>query len=112
MATLLGTAEVAVVPSLYEGFSLPAVEAMACATPLVATRAGALPEVAGEDGEAALLVPPGDVEQLVSALGALLDQPERRASMGRAGWRRVQERFTWRAAAEGTVRCYGEAMGC
>jgi glycosyltransferase involved in cell wall biosynthesis len=50
------------------------------------------------------------VEQLVSALGALFDHPERRASMGRAGWRRVQERFTWRAAAKGTVRCYHEAL--
>jgi glycosyltransferase involved in cell wall biosynthesis len=111
MARLLRTAEVAVVPSLYEGFSLPAVEAMACATPLVATRAGALPEVVGDDGGAAVLVAPGDVEQLVVALGELLDQPERRVSMGRAGWRRVQERFTWRAAAEGTVRVYQEAMG-
>ena len=110
MATLLGTAEVAVVPSLYEGFSLPAVEAMACATPLVATTAGALPEVVGTDGEAAVLVAPGDVEQLVAAVGALLDHPERRAGMGRAGWRRVQQRFTWRAAAEGTVRCYREAI--
>jgi glycosyltransferase involved in cell wall biosynthesis len=110
MARVLGTAEVAVVPSLYEGFSLPAVEAMACATPLVATTAGALPEVVGTDGEAAVLVPPGDVEKLVAALGALLDDPERGAAMGRAGWRRVQERFTWRAAAEGTVRCYQEAL--
>jgi glycosyltransferase involved in cell wall biosynthesis len=110
LAAILATAEVAVVPSLYEGFSLPAVEAMACATPLVATRAGALPEVVGTDAACAELVTPGDVEELVSTLGGLLDQPERRAAMGRAGWRRVQERFTWRAAAEATVRCYQEAI--
>jgi glycosyltransferase involved in cell wall biosynthesis len=110
LTDLLASAQVAVVPSLYEGFSLPAVEAMACATPLVATRAGALPEVVGTDGSCADLVTPGDVEELVSALGRLLDHPERRAAMGRAGWRRVQERFTWRAAAEATVRCYREAI--
>jgi glycosyltransferase involved in cell wall biosynthesis len=110
MATVLGTAEIAVVPSLYEGFSLPAVEAMACGTPLVASRAGALPEVVGDDGSCAVLVTPGDVEELIGALGALLDHPARRERMGRAGWRRVQERFTWRAAAEATVRCYEEAI--
>ena len=111
MAAVLGTAEVAVVPSLYEGFSLPAVEAMACGTPLVATRAGALPEVVGDDGTCAVLVTPGDVEEFVGALGELLDDPDRRARMGAAGWQRVQERFTWRAAAEATVRCYEEAIG-
>ena len=60
LAELVGSAEVACVPSLYEGFSLPAVEAMACGTPLVASRAGAIPEVVGEDGVCADLVTPGD----------------------------------------------------
>jgi glycosyltransferase involved in cell wall biosynthesis len=110
MARILGSAEIAVVPSLYEGFSLPAVEAMACGTPVVATRTGALPEVVGTDGSCAELVEPGDVEELVSALGRLLDQPERRARMGEAGRRRARDRFPWRAAAEATVRCYHDAM--
>jgi glycosyltransferase involved in cell wall biosynthesis len=110
LAAILAAAEVAVVPSLYEGFSLPAVEAMACGTPVVATRAGALPEVVGTDGSCSELVTPGDVEELVAALGGLLDHPDRREAMGRASWRRVQERFTWRAAAEATVRCYEEAI--
>ncbi|MCW2667608.1 MAG: glycosyltransferase family 1 protein, partial [Frankiales bacterium] len=69
LVELFGSAEVAVVPSLYEGFSLPAVEAMACATPLVATTAGALPEVVGPDGVTALHVPPGDPEALAAAVG-------------------------------------------
>ncbi|MQA95849.1 MAG: glycosyltransferase [Streptosporangiales bacterium] len=110
LGALLGSAQVAVVPSLYEGFSLPAVEAMACATPLVVSRAGALPEVVGADGEAALLVTPGDVEDLAARLGALLDDPELRARLGSGGWRRVQERFTWRAVAVATADCYAQTV--
>ena len=109
LAALLASAEVAVVPSLYEGFSLPAVEAMACATPLVASHAAALPEVVGEDGECARLVAPGDPEDLAATMSTLLDSGRLRARLGEAGWRRVRERFTWRAVAEQTVRCYEEA---
>lgn len=106
----LRSAEVAVVPSLYEGFSLPAVEAMACGTPLVATTGGALPEVAGPDGEAALLVPPGDPGALAASIGRLLDDPALRARLGAAGRDRVLSRFTWRAAAAATVERYRAAM--
>lgn len=107
---LYAEAEVAVVPSLYEGFSLPAVEAMACGVPLVATTGGALPEVAGEHGDTALLVPPGDVGALAAAVGEALDDPALRARVGDAGRRRVLERFTWRATAEGTVEAYRDEM--
>ncbi len=103
---LFASAEVAVVPSLYEGFSLPAVEVMACATPLVATTAGALPEVVGPDGEAALHVPPGDPEALAAAVGRVLDDPALAARLGAAGRARVTERFTWRAVAEQTAAWY------
>ena len=72
---LYAEAEVAVVPSLYEGFSLPAIEAMACGVPLVATTGGALPEVVGPDGEAALSVPTNDPSALAIAIGRLLDDP-------------------------------------
>jgi glycosyltransferase involved in cell wall biosynthesis len=97
---------VAVVPSLYEGFSLPAAEAMACGVPLVATSGGALSEVAGRDGESALVVPPGDPEALASAIRTLLDDPELGARLAEAGRRRVLERFTWKEAARGTAEQY------
>ncbi|HEX4290190.1 MAG TPA: glycosyltransferase family 4 protein, partial [Trebonia sp.] len=93
-ARVLATAEVAVIPSLYEGFSLPAVEHMASGTPLIATDAGALPEVTGE---AALLVPPGDPEELSAALGGLLDDEPARTRLGASGLARVRERFAWPA---------------
>ncbi|MDT0302357.1 glycosyltransferase family 4 protein [Streptomonospora wellingtoniae] len=110
LGELLASAEVAVVPSFYEGFSLPAVEAMASGTPLVASRAGAIPEVVGPEGEAALLTAPGDPEELAAAVGDLLDDPARRRAMGAAAWSRVQERFTWRAVAEATARRYTAAV--
>jgi glycosyltransferase involved in cell wall biosynthesis len=110
LVALMGSAEVACVPSLYEGFSLPTAELMATATPLVASRAGGIPEVVGPDGLCADLVAPGDVEQLVAALGALLDDPERRARYGAAGRRRVEELFSWRAAAVATAAAYDDAI--
>ena len=100
---LYAEAQVAVVPSLYEGFSLPAIEAMACGVPLVATTGGALPEVVGPDGEAALTVPTNDPSALAIAIGRMLDDPELRARIGEAGRNRVLDRFTWRRSAEGMV---------
>ncbi|MEU9580829.1 MULTISPECIES: glycosyltransferase family 4 protein [Streptomyces] len=110
LVDLVRSAEVACVPSLYEGFSLPAAEAMATGTPLVATTGGAIPEVAGTDGETCLAVPPGDAGALAAALGRLLDDPELRARLGAAGRARVLEHFTWKRAAEGTVAHYREAI--
>jgi glycosyltransferase involved in cell wall biosynthesis len=100
---LYAEAQVAVVPSLYEGFSLPAIEAMACGVPLVATTGGALPEVVGPDGEAALSVPTNDPSALAIAIGRLLDDAELRSRIGEAGRNRVLDRFTWRRSAEGMV---------
>src|SRR5437868_6610662 len=100
MVELYAEAEVAVVPSLYEGFSLPAVEAMSSGVPLVATTGGALPEVVGRDGETALLVPPNDPGALAVAIGRVLDDPALAERLAEAGRARVLEKSTLRARAE------------
>lgn len=106
LAVNYAQAEVAVVPSLYEGFSLPAIEAMACGVPLVATTGGALPEVVGTDGETGLLVPPDDPGALALAIGRLLDDADLRTRLGAAGRQRVLGRFTWQVTAQGTSEQY------
>jgi glycosyltransferase involved in cell wall biosynthesis len=103
---LYAEAEVACVPSLYEGFSLPAVEAMACGVPLVATTGGAVPEVVGRDNETGLLVPPGDPSALAAGILRALGDPELRARIGAAGRERALRMFTWRQTAVGTVEQY------
>ncbi|WP_326697269.1 glycosyltransferase family 4 protein [Streptomyces sp. NBC_01754] len=110
LVDLVRGAQVSCVPSLYEGFSLPAAEAMATGTPLVATTGGAIPEVTGPDGEACLAVPPGDAGALAAALGRLLGDPELRARLGAAGRARVLARFTWARAAAGTAELYRQAI--
>ena len=110
LVEVMGSAELACVPSLYEGFSLPTAELMACETPLVVSRAGAIPEVVGPEGHCADLVEPGNVEQLKDAIAALLDDPERRAALGRAGRERVLERFSWRAVARTTAAAYDDVI--
>lgn len=110
LAALFASAEVACIPSLYEGFSLPAVEAMASGTPIVASRVGALPEVVGTDGACAELVPAADVDALAGALGGLLDSPDSRRRMGRAGRERAVSVFSWEAVAAQTVRVYERAI--
>ena len=106
-SALLASAETAVVPSLYEGFSLPAVEHMASGTPLVASRTGALPEVTGD---AAVLVTPGDDEELAATLRRLHDSPAERAALADRALRRVGERFAWPAVAKATVEWYRDAI--
>jgi len=110
MVELYNEAEVAVVPSLYEGFSLPAIEAMACGAPLVATTGGALPEVVGPDGRNALTVPPGDPSALAGAIGRVLDDEALRTRLGAAGRAHVLDRFTWAEMARQTVEQYRLAI--
>lgn len=102
LADLLCSAEVACVPSLYEGFALPAIEAMACGTPLVVSDGGALPEVVGDCG---VVVPAGDSSALASALRTLLNDHQLRRELGNRGVVRASG-FTWRATAEATAQAY------
>ena len=103
---LYSEAELACVPSLYEGFSLPAIEAMSCATPLIATTGGALPEVTGTHGETCLQVPPGDSEALAQMIRTALDDPELRSRVGHAGRERVINHWSWAHTATKTVDQY------
>jgi glycosyltransferase involved in cell wall biosynthesis len=110
LVQLMGSAQLACVPSLYEGFSLPTAELMATCTPLVVSRAGAIPEVVGPDGLCADLVTPGDVGELAVAIADLLDDPERRLRYGAAGRARVEELFSWHGVAVATAAAYAEAI--
>ena len=106
LAERYAEASVAVVPSLYEGFSLPAIEAMACGVPLVATTGGALPEVVGPDGGSALVVPPADPGAIAAAIGRVLARPALARRLGAAGRARVLERFSWTRVAVATAEEY------
>jgi glycosyltransferase involved in cell wall biosynthesis len=100
-------AAVSVIPSLEEGFGIPAAEAMGCQTPVVASDAGGLPEVV-EDRVTGLIVRRGDSAALADAIGGLLADPARRAQMGRAGRERALRLFDWDRTAEQLERIYAE----
>ena len=107
---LYARSTLAVVPSLYEGFSLPAIEAMSTGICLVATTGGALPEVTGRDSDTVLSCPPGDVDALAAAIRRGLDDADLRARVGAAGRKRVVERWSWRHCAQLTVEQYREVL--
>jgi glycosyltransferase involved in cell wall biosynthesis len=100
-------ATIAVVPSLYEGFGIPAVEAMASGVPLITTSGGALPEVVGD---AAMIVPPADVAALTKAITYLFNNPEQRKKLVQVGLARVNAVFSWPKAAQEVVDIYREAI--
>lgn len=107
LARYYAEATMAVIPSLYEGFGMPAGEAMACGTPVISSAGGALPEVVGDAG---IIVPPGDENALETAIISLLDNPGKRDQLGRAGLERVKRSFTWAHAAQNTVNVYREMI--
>jgi len=111
VAKKYAAAQLAVSPSVYEGFGLPAAEAMACGVPVVGTTAGALPEVI-EDNVTGILVPPKNPRELAAAIKTLVDNPELRRKMGVAGVERVNQRFTWEKSAKATLDVYREVIGC
>jgi glycosyltransferase involved in cell wall biosynthesis len=107
---LYAESELAVVPSLYEGFSLPAIEAMSTGICLVATTGGALPEVTGTDNDTVLSCPAGDAEALAASIRRGLDNAELRNRVGAAGRARVVERWSWKHCAQLTVDQYREVL--
>lgn len=100
-------ATVAVVPSLYEGFGIPAAEAMACGVPLITTSGGALPEVVGDAG---IIVPPADAAALAKAITHLFNNADERVKYAKAGLERVNSVFSWTKAAQEVVEVYREAI--
>jgi glycosyltransferase involved in cell wall biosynthesis len=107
---LYSQTEIAVLPSLYEGFGFPAAEAMACELPVITTTAGALPEVVGKHMDTGYLVPPRDPAAIAEGIDFLLDNPDIRKKMGKAARKRVLETFTWENAARELVEMYNEAI--
>ncbi len=101
-APLYSAATVFAFPSLYEGFGMPVLEAMACGTPVVTSNSSALPEVVGDAG---LLVNPYDVDEICRGLCELLEDQGRREDLARRGLERARL-FTWRQVAEQTLRVY------
>ncbi len=107
LAQYYSAAQIAVVPSLYEGFGIPAAEAMACGTPVIATTGGALPEVVGDAG---ILVPPRSADALAAAIKQLLNDKQARQRMSDAGRKRVKDNFNWQQAARRTLEVYQEVL--
>lgn len=107
VAALLSGAVAFVFPSLYEGFGMPVVEAMACGCPVMASTTSSLPEVVGD---AALLVDPLDVHGMAEGMGRLAREPDLRASLRARGFERVK-RFSWERAARETLAVLREAAG-
>jgi glycosyltransferase involved in cell wall biosynthesis len=106
LALWYNAARLFVFPSLYEGFGLPVLEAMACGTPVITSTAASLPEVAGK---AAVLVPPDEPARIAQEMQHVLDDPQLRMEMRTAG--RIQaSRFTWRAMTDRTVETYRQAV--
>ncbi|MEM9939387.1 MAG: glycosyltransferase family 4 protein [Pseudomonadota bacterium] len=96
LAAEFNKASIAVTPSLYEGFGLPAAEAMSCGTPVIVTDGGALPEVAGDAG---IIVPKGDADALATAISNLLNDREGYQQVAAACLKRAQSRFNWQKIA-------------
>ncbi len=103
LAAEYNRASVAVCPSLYEGFGLPAGEAMACGLPVVSTNGGALPEVVGDAG---VIVPAGDAEALAAAIHNLLDSPDHAKALGVRARQRIETHFCWDAVARQLTQYY------
>ena len=105
MPALYSLAELFVYPSLYEGFGLPTLEAMACGTPVLSSNGSALAEVCGDSSR---LVDPENEEELAEAMAILLGDADLRADLSRKGLQRARD-FSWRRAAKETMAVYARA---
>ncbi len=105
---LIRGAEMLVYPSLYEGFGLPVAQAMACGTPCITSHLSATAEIAGD---AALLVDPLSVEEIRSAILRLIEHPEERARLSRAGRARAERLFRWERAARESLEFFRSVTG-
>lgn len=107
MVDYYAEASIAIVPSLYEGFGLPAGEAMSCEVPVISARGGALPEVVGDAG---ILVPTADSQAIADAIADLLENPAKREALGKAGRARIVETFSWQVAAKSLTQYYLQVL--
>ena len=110
LVKLYAQTQIALCPSLYEGFGFPAAEAMACELPVIAATGGALPEVVGQHMKTGILVPPRDPYALAEAIDYLIEHPQVRDRIGKAARERVLKTFTWENAAKQMVKVYQEAI--
>lgn len=109
LVALYNRAQIVVSPSLYEGFGLPAAEAMACGAAVIATTAGAFPEFI-DHGRTGILVPPGDAAALAAAIKSLLADPARCAQLGHAASAHIRTNFTWSRTAQRTLEVYEDVL--
>jgi glycosyltransferase involved in cell wall biosynthesis len=107
LPALYGAATAAVMPSVYEGFGLPVLEAMACGTPVVSSATSSLPELGGE---AAYYFDPYDLEGMANAIRDVWTDADLRADMSQRGLEQAA-RFSWERAANETLRVYERALG-
>jgi len=110
LISLYSKTQIALSPSLYEGFGFPAAEAMACELPVIAATGGALPEVIGEHMKTGYLVPPRDPQALADAIDFLIENPKLREKMGKEARKRVLHTFTWENAGREMEAVYREAI--
>lgn len=107
LVELYSESTIAICPSLYEGFGLPAGEAMACGVPVISSTGGALPEVIGNAG---IIVPKGDSEALGHQIARLLDNPEHQAQLSKAGRQRIEQTFSWATVAAELTDYYEQML--
>jgi glycosyltransferase involved in cell wall biosynthesis len=100
-------ATIAIVPSIYEGFGLPAGEAMACGVPVISTDGGALPEIVGDAG---VIVPSANADAMADAIARLLEDESERLRLSAAGRQRILDRFSWSVCAAQMVDYYRKVI--